>query len=328
VVRDAGRPGPRRPVVIDCDPGHDDALAILLAARHFDVLGITTVAGNVDVERTTLNALRLVDLAGLEVPVARGCAAPLVRAPVHAAAIHGESGLDGYAFPPVRGEPDPRHAVEFLVETARARDDLTIIAVGPLTNVAVALRTAPDIAPRLAAISVMGGSATAGNITPAAEFNTWFDPEAADIVFRSGVPLWMSGLNLTRQVNVDRDALARIEAIRTHAAEVAASLLRVYLARQLAHGGNAAGPLHDPCAVAILLEPPVISWTAMHVAVELRGEHTRGMTVCDARHLPEVNPAAAPGIGPRGAAPNARVGLRADRAAFFRLLEDALAALP
>ena len=127
-MRDGRPPGARRPIVIDCDPGHDDALAILLAARHFDVLGITTVTGNVDVERTTLNALRLVDLAGLDVPVARGCAAPLVRPPVHADAIHGESGLDGHAFPPVRRAPDPRHAVAFLVETARARDNLTIIA--------------------------------------------------------------------------------------------------------------------------------------------------------------------------------------------------------
>jgi pyrimidine-specific ribonucleoside hydrolase len=251
-----------------------------------------------------------------------------VRAPAHADAIHGLSGLDGYAFPAVRRDLDHRHAVEFLIETARARDDLTIIAVGPLTNVAVALRTAPDIASRLAAISVMGGSVTGGNVTPAAEFNTWFDPEAADIVFRSGVPLWVSGLNVTRQVSVDQDALARIEAIGTRAARAVASLLRVYLARQLAHGGNAAGPLHDPCAVAILLEPPVISWAAMHVAVELRGEHTRGMTVCDARHVPEINPAAAPGIGSRGEAANARVGMRIDRPAFFRLLEDALAALP
>ena len=162
---------------------------------------------------------------------------------------------------PCGAPPTPVTPSQFLVETARARDDLTIIAVGPLTNVAIALRTAPDIAPRLAAISVMGGSVTGGNVTPAAEFNTWFDPEAADIVFRSGVPLWMSGLNLTRQVSVDQDALARIEAIGTRAARVVASLLRVYLARQLAHGGNAAGPLHDPCAVAILLEPPVIVWS-------------------------------------------------------------------
>ena len=335
----SGSPGPgakrpvprvsdRRRVVIDCDPGHDDALAILLAARHFDVLGVTTVSGNVDVERTTLNALRVVELAGLEVPVARGCAAPLAGAPPHAEAIHGASGLDGYAFPPVRGEPDRRHAVDFLIETARGSDDLTVVAVGPLTNLAVALTTAPDIAPRIAAISVMGGSATAGNVTPVAEFNVWFDPEAADVVFRSGVPLWMCGLNLTRHAAVDAEDLRRIESIPTRAARTVADLLRFYLARQLSQDGNAAAPLHDPCAVAILLEPSVVAWRPMHVAVELRGEHTRGMTVCDARHVPELNPAAAPDAGPRAAPPNARVGVRVDRPAFLRLLEDALAALP
>jgi pyrimidine-specific ribonucleoside hydrolase len=315
-----------RPVLIDCDPGHDDALAILLAARHFDVLAITTVAGNVDVDRTTLNALRIAELAGLEVPVARGCAAPLVRAAAHADAIHGASGLDGHAFPPVRREPDRRHAVDLLIETARGCGDLTIIAIGPLTNLAVALRTAPDITSNIRGISLMGGSVAAGNVTAAAEFNTWFDPEAADVVFRSGVPLWMCGLNLTRQASVDREHLRRIEAIGTHAARAVASLLRFYLGRQLAHEGNARAPLHDPCAVAMLLEPPVIASAPMHVAVELRGEHTRGMTVCDARHIPELNPAASPAAGPRGEPPNARVGMRLDRPAFFDLLEDALAA--
>jgi len=315
-------------VIVDCDPGHDDALAILLAARHCEILGVTTVAGNVDVERTTLNALRIVELAGLRVPVARGCAVPLVRAPVHAPEIHGHSGLDGYEFPPVRGAPDRRHAVEFLIETLRARDGITIIATGPLTNLAVALRTAPDIAARIAEISVMGGSVTAGNITAAAEFNTWVDPEAADVVFRSGVPLWMCGLNLTRQAGIDPDGVARMASLGTRAARVAASLLRFYLARQLERAGNAAGPLHDPCAVAVLLDPPVISWVPMHVAVELHGDHTRGMTVCDARHVPEFNPATASGTAPRGAPPNARVALRVDRDALLRLVEDAVASLP
>jgi len=317
----------RGPVILDCDPGHDDALAILLAACHFEILGITTVAGNVAVERTTLNALRIVELAELDVPVARGCAAPLVQAPVFGHAIHGTSGLDGYEFPPVRRQPDRRSGVQFLIDTLRARDGVTIIATGPLTNLAVAMRSAPDIAARIDGITLMGGSVTVGNTTVGAEFNTWFDPEAADVVFRSGVPLWMCGLNLTRQAGVDRDDVARIEALGTRTARVVAALLRFYLSRQ-AHSGNATGPLHDPCAVAMLLEPPLISWTAMHVVVELRGEHTRGMTVCDTRHLTEFNPSAQPNAAPRGEVPNARVGMRLDRPAFLRLLEDALAALP
>jgi len=302
-------------------------LAILLAARHFEILGITTVAGNVDVERTTLNALRIVELAGLDVPVVRGCAGPLVQDPAHGSAAHGESGLDGYEFPPVRRRPDRRSAVEFLVETLRGRDGVTIIATGPLTNLAIALRAAPDVAGRIEAISLMGGSATTGNVTAGAEFNIWFDPEGADVVFRSGVPLWMSGLNLTRQVGVDLNGIERLEALGTPTARVVAALLRFYVGRQ-ERTGNATGPLHDPCAVAMLLEPPVISWAPMHVAVELRGVHTRGMTVCDTRHLCEFNPAARAGAAPRGESPNARVGLHVDREAFMRLLEDALGAMP
>ncbi len=317
----------RRPVILDCDPGHDDMLAILLAARHFDILGITTVAGNADVDRTTLNALRIVELAGMDVPVARGCAAPLVQPPVFGTAIHGESGLDGYDFPAVRRRPDRRSAVEFLVETLRSRDGVTVIATGPLTNLAVALRAAPDLAGKIDALSIMGGSVTAGNMNAAAEFNIWFDPEAADVVFRAGVPLWMSGLNLTRQAGVGLHEVDRIEALGTRAARAVAALLRFYLARQT-RAGNAVAPVHDPCAVAILLEPQIVAWAPMHVVVELRGEHTRGMTLCDPRHLPEFNPAIRPGTPPRGDVPNARVGLRVDRPAFLRLLEDALAVLP
>ncbi len=324
-VRLAGR---RRPVILDCDPGHDDALAILLAARHFDVLGITTVAGNVDVDRTTLNARRIVDLAGLDVPIARGCAAPLVQPAVHAPEIHGESGLDGYEFPPPRAPVEARDAVTFLVDTLRARDGITLIATGPLTNLAMALRTAPELAGRIREISVMGGSATFGNVTPAAEFNAWFDPEAAAVVFQSGIPLWMCGLNVTRQAGIDPAGIARIEALGTRTSRAMAALLRFYFDRQRDRVGVASASLHDPCAVAILLQPPVISWVPAHVAVELRGEHTRGMTVCDVRHVPHFNPAAVDGGPPRGAPPNAHVAVGIDRGAFLRLIEDALASYP
>ncbi len=317
----------RRPVLVDCDPGHDDALAILLAARHFDVLGITTVAGNVDIEKTTLNARRIVDLAALDVSIARGCARPLVQVPAHAAEIHGASGLDGYAFPPPRAPVESRHAVDFLIDTLRARDGVTVVATGPLTNLAVALLKAPDIAGHIREISLMGGSVTFGNTTPAAEFNVWSDPEAASVVFRSGIPLWMCGLNLTRQAGLDTQDIARLEALGTRTAQAMAGLLRFYLAR-LRNIGLTSASLHDPCAVAILLEPPVIAWAPMHVAVELRGDHTRGMTVCDARHVRAFNPAAAEGAAPRGSAPNARVAVGLDRAGFIRLVEDTLASFP
>ncbi|HKV43318.1 MAG TPA: nucleoside hydrolase, partial [bacterium] len=312
----------------DCDPGYDDALAILLAARHFDVLGVTAVAGNVDVERTTLNARRVVDLTGLPIPVARGCARPLAQDPIHVPEIHGRSGLDGYEFPPPRARLDGRHAVEFLIDTARARDGVTLIATGPLTNVAEALRRAPDLARCIREISLMGGSVTLGNMTPAAEFNIWFDPEAADAVFRSGIPLWMCGLNLTRQATVDVPMIEGIGALGTRTGKAIAALLRSYLAGVQRSTGAVAAAIHDPCAVAILLEPAVISWVPMHVVVECRGEHTRGMTVCDARHVPAFNPTVAAGGLPRGLPANARVAVALDAPGFARLLSDALASFP
>jgi inosine-uridine nucleoside N-ribohydrolase len=315
------------PVVLDCDPGHDDALAILLAARHFDLLGITTVAGNADVERTTLNARRIVDLAGLRTPIARGCAAPLLQRPVHGADVHGESGLDGYEFPPPCAPLDRRHAVEFLVDVLSSHDDVTVIATGPLTNLAVAIRRAPDAVRRIKEVVLMGGSVTAGNSTPAAEFNIWFDPEAAAVVFESGIPLRMCGLNVTRQAGIDRAGVERIGQLGTRTARAAAALLWFYLGRQRRLGA-AAAPLHDPCAVAMLLEPSIVSAAPAHVAVELRGEHTRGMTVCDVRHVPAFNPAAADGAPPRGAPPNARVAVGIERDGLLRLIEEALAAYP
>jgi inosine-uridine nucleoside N-ribohydrolase len=319
----------RRPVILDCDPGHDDALAILLAARHFDVLGITTVAGNVDVEQTTRNARRIVDLAGLSIPIARGCDVPLVQAaPPSGADVHGETGLDGYAFPPARAAVDRRHAVDFLIETIASRDGVTIIATGPLTNVAVALRRAPGVLRRVREISVMGGSVTGGNMTPAAEFNIWYDPEAAAVVFDSGIPLRMCGLNVTRQAGITPADVARIAALGTRTAGAVAALLRFYLGRQQERSGAVSAPLHDPCAVAILLEPAVVTSVPAHVAVELRGEHTRGMTVCDVRHVAAFNAAVLEDGTPRGAAPNAEVAVGVNREGLLRLLEEALAAYP
>lgn len=320
--------GGRRTILLDCDPGHDDALAILLAARHFDVLGVTTVAGNAGVEQTTLNARRIVDLTALAIPVVRGCARPLIQSPVHAPQIHGAGGLDGYDFPPPRATVDARHAVDFLVDTLRTREGVTLVATGPLTNIAMALRKAPEIVGRIREISVMGGSVTGGNASPVAEFNIWFDPEAADVVFRSGIPLWMCGLNLTRQAGLDAAGIERLERLETRAARAMAALLRAYLGRLREAAGLTSASLHDPCAVAILLEPSIITWTPMHVAIELRGEHTRGMTVCDARHERAFNSGVVPGTPPRGGAPTVNVAVGLDHAAFVRLLEDALSSFP
>jgi pyrimidine-specific ribonucleoside hydrolase len=174
----------------------------------------------------------------------------------------------------------------------------------------------------------MGGSAGIGNVTPVAEFNVWYDPEAADIVFRSGIPIWMCGLNLTHQAAIEAAVVERFARLGTHAAQVASSLLRFLVGRMQSRFGVTAAAMHDPCAVAILLEPSPITWAPMHVSVELRGEHTCGMTVCDARHVRAFNPLAAMDRPPAGPAPNANVAVSLDHSGFVRLLEDALTASP
>ena len=188
-------------VILDCDPGHDDAMAILLAAKRLDVLGITTVAGNQSIDKVTTNALKVVELAGLtRIPVAQGAAHPLVRAPRHAPEIHGQTGLDGPDLPVPATKPVNMHAVDFIIVTVMRTDGVTLVPTGPLTNIALALRKEPRIAGRIPEICLMGGSRTHGNVTAAAEFNIYFDPEAAHAVFTSGIPIKMVGLNVTEQV--------------------------------------------------------------------------------------------------------------------------------
>jgi inosine-uridine nucleoside N-ribohydrolase len=278
--------GRDRPVVIlDCDPGHDDALAIAVAARHTELLGITTVAGNVPLPLTTRNALVMTQVLGLEVPVHVGSPRPLVAEPRTAEFIHGASGLDGPEPPTVVREPASHDAVRFIVDTARSRpDDVWLVATGPLTNVALALRSAPDLAERLAGIALMGGGVPFGNVTPAAEFNVLVDPEAADAVYRSGVRLVMAGLNVTHQWMIDAAIIARIRAAGGEAATFCAALLEYYAdAYARAFSGEPRGPLHDPCAVLALSHPELFEREPRHVVIELTGTHTRGMTLADLR---------------------------------------------
>ncbi len=307
---------PRPHIILDCDPGHDDALALLLAAQHCDLLGVTTVSGNAPLADTTRNALLTLQIAELGAPVHAGAARPLVAEAQHAPDIHGESGLGGPVLPELTREPASREAVRFIVETARQTDGVWLVAVGPLTNVALALREAPDIAARLAGISVMGGSTGPGNRTPTAEFNIWADPEAAQIVFGSGVPLKMCGLNVTHQFMILEADVARIRALGNPAASFAADLLGFYgQAYADAFSGRAEGPLHDPCAVLVLTHPELFEFKLRHVAVELRGEHTRGMTVVDER-----------GRRARDAAPpNVQVAYTIDRDAALEVLIETLA---
>jgi inosine-uridine nucleoside N-ribohydrolase len=308
---------PKPRVLLDCDPGHDDAIAILLAGRHTELLGVTTVSGNVPLDLTTHNALITLQLLGLDVPVHAGADRPLIAAPLHAPDIHGESGLGGPRLPKLERTLESRDAVRFLIDTIRAHEGLWLIATGPLTNVALALRQAPDLAKRLAGISLMGGSNSFGNTTPAAEFNILADPEAADVVFRSGARLLMSGLNLTHQFALHRGDLRGLRATGNGAAAFVADMMDffgdMYESRFF---GEFAAPLHDPCAVLAVTHPELLEFAPRHVAVELRGEHTRGMTVVDERNVRSDLPR------------NAEVGLRIERERAFALLLETIRSYP
>ena len=214
------------PAIIDCDPGHDDVMAILYGARTLDLKGITTVHGNAPLSMTTRNARRLVELAGLtHIPIAAGMDRPLVREPVYAPEVHGQTGLDGPDLPEPTIPILQEHAVEFIYRTAMEVDDLVLLPIGPLTNVAVALRRYPELASRITMISLMGGSLTFGNSTPAAEFNIWADPDAAHVVFSSGIPIKMVGLNVTRQVSATPERRAQVRAIGSRTTTAVAQML-------------------------------------------------------------------------------------------------------
>jgi inosine-uridine nucleoside N-ribohydrolase len=306
--------GERPAIVLDCDPGHDDALAIVVAAAHTDLLGITTVAGNVPLDLTTRNAQVMVEVLGLDVPVHRGSPRPLVAEPRTAEFIHGASGLDGPVLPAITRELASHDAVGFLVDTVRGRPGgVWIVATGPLTNVALALRSAPDVAEKVAGIALMGGGVPFGNVTPSAEFNVLVDPEAADIVFRSGARLVMAGLNVTHQWLIGPPVVERLRRQGGRVAGFCGDLLTFYgEAYARAFSGVAEGPLHDPVAVLALTHPDLFETHPYHVVIELTGTHTRGMTVADLRGVR------------RGAPANVEVLTRIEAAAATEILVDTL----
>ena len=308
--------GTRQPIILDCDPGHDDAMAILLAAASpaIELRAITTVHGNQTLAKTTLNARRVCTVAGIrDVPIAAGCDRPLVREPIVAADIHGESGLDGPSWPEPGVELDRHHAVDLIIEEALASDgELVLVPVGPLTNVATALRREPRIAARLRRIVLMGGAIGLGNTTPAAEFNIFVDPEAAHVVFSSGVPFTMVPLEVTHRALATPEVLARIEALDTPVAVTAVQLMRFFAATYERVFGFPAPAVHDPCAVASVIEDGIVSTRSMHVAVDVRSELSYGRTVCDVH-------------GVTGRAPNADVGVDLAVERYWNLVIEALA---
>jgi inosine-uridine nucleoside N-ribohydrolase len=271
------------PVLIDCDPGHDDVLAILTAARFADLVGITTVAGNAALEHTPRNALVTCELAGIDVEVHTGAAGPRSGPTRDATHVHGSEGLDGVQIPQPTTVAAGADAPGFIIERARNTPGLWIVAIGPLTNVALALEREPDLPDHIAGISIMGGG-TFGNATAAAEFNIWADPEAADVVFRSRAPIRMCGLDLTHQVCADGEFVAWIEQLGTPLGDFVGGLLGFYIQRilEIAGDGDLAA-LHDPCAVLAVTHPQLFELANHRVRVELNGRYTRGMTVIDQR---------------------------------------------
>lgn len=278
----------RRKIIIDTDPGQDDGVAILLALAspaELDVLGIVAVGGNVPLARTAANALRIVELADrADVPVYAGCARPMVRRPVTAEHVHGESGLDGPSFKDPVTPLQSQHGVDYLVETllGAAEASVTLCCLGPLTNVAMALVKAPEITRAIAEIVLMGGAYfEVGNISPAAEFNIFVDPEAADVVLRSGVPITMLPLDVTHRALTTDERLARLAALGNRCGTAVAEMLRFSQRFDLKKYGWNGAPLHDPNVIAILLDPSLYEARHINVTVETASELTRGMTVAD-----------------------------------------------
>lgn len=305
---------PKRKIILDCDPGHDDAIAIMMAGKHpaLELLGVTAVAGNQTLEKTAKNALKVCQYLDLDVPVCAGYDRPMVRSQIVAPNIHGESGMEGHAFGPLTKELDERHAVDFLIETLLASDgDITLVPTGPLTNVAMAMRREPKIVEKIDQIVLMGGAYELGNVTPAAEFNIYADPEAAHVVFHSGCTVVMMGLDLTRQVKCYPSIVERMKAINTGAAALFANLMTFYNKMEFQVFGLEGGPLHDPTCVAYLIDPFCMETKPMYTEVELRSELCYGRTVCDY-------------FGVMNKEPNVQVCTKIDPDKFWDIVEECI----
>ncbi len=310
-----------RPVIIDCDPGADDAIALFLALAspaEIDLLGVTCVAGNVPLALSVRNARTVVELSGRrDVPVHAGCSQPLRRPLPKYPRKHGSTGLDGYDGPeptlPVAGG----HAVDFIVETCLAAADgaITLCPIGPMTNIAAAIAKAPEIVPKIREIAFMGGAALVpGYVTPVAEFNIHTDPDAAALVLASGVPLTMFGLDVTQKAITTPERLTAIRDIGTPVAKVAADILGFYDRTDLERYGASGGPLHDPCPIAYLLRSSLFGGKDCHVAVETESALTLGQTVVD-------------WWGDTGKTPNCHVVTGIDADGYYALIRNRLARL-
>ena len=267
-------------IILDCDPGIDDALAIAFAHGHpgIELLGITTVAGNVGLAKTTGNALAVAEFIGADVPVTAGCATPLIRPALDAQHIHGESGLGGATLPRPAAVPAAGHAVDYIIETVRAAvGEITLVAIGPLTNIALAVRKEPRLTEWVRDFVIMGGSSGRGNTTPAAEYNVWADPEAAAAVFEAGWRVTMVGLDVTQRSGANPAVMDRMAGLGPLGTELLLPALNQY--QSTTESGGPA--VHDVCAVVHVAEPGVFGFVPARVEVETSGRLTSGMTVTD-----------------------------------------------
>lgn len=310
----------KQKIILDCDPGQDDALAILLtlgSTDELDLLGITAVAGNVPLNLTESNARKICELAGrTDVPVYAGCSRPILRQQVTAEHVHGKTGLDGVEFAAPAMALQSQHAVDFIIDTLLSENEgtVTLCPVGPLTNIAVAMIKEPRIISRIKEIVLMGGAMAHGNVTPAAEFNIYVDPHAARTVFESGVKITMLGLDVTHQALVTEKRLAAIKALNTPVSTAVVGLLDFFNRYDRERYDFPGAPLHDPCVIAYLLQPDLFSGRDCHVAIETDSELTMGATVADwwgVKNLPS----------------NTTIINKIDADSFFDLLTERLARL-
>jgi pyrimidine-specific ribonucleoside hydrolase len=300
------------PVIFDCDPGHDDAIALILAfaSDSLDIRGVTVTGGNTTLEKTLSNAKKILSFIGRRPPLAAGAARPMFRDLVTAPDIHGKSGLDGSALPSPDYPEEQVPAAEFMRRLITgSAEPVTIIATGPLTNLGILFTAFPEVKNNIAQISLMGGSLGPGNWTAAAEFNIFVDPEAADIVFSAGLPLIMSPLDVTQKALIMRDEIETLRGLGGPVPVLTAELLDFYF-RSYRKRGFPGAALHDPCAVACLTHPELFTSRPCHVAVETRGQYTVGMTLGDLRPWSEAKP-------------NVTVNTDIDREGFIKLLTKA-----
>ncbi len=306
----------KRKIILDCDPGHDDAVAIMMAARHpkLELLGITTVNGNQTLEKTTRNALNVCQYLGIDVPVCKGMDRPMVRPalPVEER-VHGESGLDGPVFPPLTKQLDPRHAVDFIIETVLASDtNVTLVPTGPLSNIGMAIRKEPKILEKIDEIVLMGGAYQHGNVTPAAEFNIIDDAEAAYVVFTCGRPVVMMGLDLTRQALCYPSVVERMSKNDNPAGKLFTDLMKFFCMTQKKTFGWEGGPLHDPTCVAYLIDPTCIETKEMYTEIDITGGPSHGRTNCDFFNLMTDKPR------------NSKVCVKLDVEKFWNIVEECI----